>query len=241
MASTTPTPNGSSSGPPADQTMISAIQTDKQQALINGLTLWPDKRTGLLFTPQDGPRIGIYFVPALGVAPAWCSFLDALTEELEQTSTALSNPTGVADDDVKFVSHEEMEQLGGISSIGETNKIRPYMHGYFVERALYHKLASATAPYEASKKAIEAAEERVRKERGMRIPVRKQEQVVGGKINKNYQEHLRRLTESAKTDKKSLERKRVAESLLAGGRFDQIFNDPDFEIAEEKLPNDDEE
>jgi len=27
----------------------------------------------------------VYFVPALGPAPKWCSFLDSLTEELEET------------------------------------------------------------------------------------------------------------------------------------------------------------
>ena len=30
-----------------------------------------------------------YFVPSLGPAPQWCSFLESLTEELEETA----NPT----------------------------------------------------------------------------------------------------------------------------------------------------
>lgn len=32
----------------------------------------------------DNPKIGAYFIPSLGPAPRWCSFLEGLTEELEE-------------------------------------------------------------------------------------------------------------------------------------------------------------
>ena len=39
-----------------------------------------------------------YHVPALGAAPRWCSFLDGLTEELEEEAA------GSVYDDYKFVT-----------------------------------------------------------------------------------------------------------------------------------------
>ena len=38
-----------------------------------------------LFAAGQGiSRIGVYFLPTLGVAPKWCSFLDNMTEELAE-------------------------------------------------------------------------------------------------------------------------------------------------------------
>ena len=42
----------------------------------------------------------------LGPAPKWASFLDSLTEELEE------NPTQELYDDFKFVTVKELESLG---------------------------------------------------------------------------------------------------------------------------------
>lgn len=43
---------------------------------------------------------------SLGPAPKWCSFLDSLTEELEE------NPEPTVYDDYKFVTDKELESLG---------------------------------------------------------------------------------------------------------------------------------
>lgn len=42
----------------------------------------------------------------LGPAPRWCSFLDNLTEELEE------NPESTVYDDYKFVTKKDLENLG---------------------------------------------------------------------------------------------------------------------------------
>jgi ribosome biogenesis protein ENP2 len=34
----------------------------------------------------DAPKVQSYFVPSLGPAPRWCSFLEGLTEELEESA-----------------------------------------------------------------------------------------------------------------------------------------------------------
>lgn len=43
---------------------------------------------------------------ALGPAPRWCSFLDNLTEELEE------NPESTVYDDYKFVTKKDLDDLG---------------------------------------------------------------------------------------------------------------------------------
>ncbi len=44
--------------------------------------------SGLIVAGCDAPRLAAYFVPALGPAPRWCSFLEGLTEELEESAAA---------------------------------------------------------------------------------------------------------------------------------------------------------
>lgn len=66
-----------------------------------------------------------YYIPSLGPAPKWASFLDSLTEELEE-----KNYEHVYDD-YKFITKKELETLGLDHLIG-TNVLRAYMHGYVV-------------------------------------------------------------------------------------------------------------
>lgn len=47
-------------------------------------------------------RVLSYYVPALGPAPRWCSFLDVLTEELEEEQEASVY------EDYKFVTTAEV-------------------------------------------------------------------------------------------------------------------------------------
>ena len=37
--------------------------------------------------PATPSQVQAFFVPALGPAPRWCSFLEGLTEELEENAT----------------------------------------------------------------------------------------------------------------------------------------------------------
>jgi ribosome biogenesis protein ENP2 len=54
---------------------------------INDVCVWPG--SGLLLLATDACRLGSYFIPSLGPAPRWCSFLEGLTEELEETAPAV--------------------------------------------------------------------------------------------------------------------------------------------------------
>jgi ribosome biogenesis protein ENP2 len=68
----------------------------------------------------------VHYLPSLGPAPRWCSFLDSLTEELEESSV-----TEIYDD-YKFVTVEQLQSLGLDHLIG-TNLLRAYMHGFFMD------------------------------------------------------------------------------------------------------------
>ncbi len=54
---------------------------------VNDVAVWPN--SGLLMVGCDAPKIQTYFVPALGPAPRWCSFLEGLTEELEESTPSV--------------------------------------------------------------------------------------------------------------------------------------------------------
>lgn len=63
---------------------------------INGVCVWPG--SGLLMLATDAPKIPAYFVPSLGPAPPWCSFLEAVVEELEAAGGADGDAAAVYDD-----------------------------------------------------------------------------------------------------------------------------------------------
>lgn len=58
-------------------------------------------------------KIMTYFVPQLGPAPRWCSFLESLTEELEE------NTNTTVYEDYKFLTKNELEELGATGLIGK--------------------------------------------------------------------------------------------------------------------------
>ncbi|KAG8551074.1 hypothetical protein GDO81_018437, partial [Engystomops pustulosus] len=134
----------------ADSRIIKMWNTDNGKVLtfieppsaVNEMCLYPN--SGMLFTGNEASKMNVYYVPALGPAPKWCSFLDNVTEELEE------NPESTVYDDYKFVTKRELEDLGLTHLIGELEDLglthligsamlRAYMHGYFIDIRLYHK------------------------------------------------------------------------------------------------------
>lgn len=61
---------------------------------------------------NEDKKMLTYYIPNLGPAPRWCSFLDSLTEELEEGETA------TVYDDYKFLTVEELHDLGFSHLIG---------------------------------------------------------------------------------------------------------------------------
>ena len=53
---------------------------------------------------NEGIKMTTYFVPQLGPAPKWCSFLENLTEEMEDQTTR------TAYQDYKFIDRSELSK-----------------------------------------------------------------------------------------------------------------------------------
>ncbi|PIO54908.1 hypothetical protein TELCIR_23717, partial [Teladorsagia circumcincta] len=62
---------------------FAAIETEHA---LNDFCRYPD--SGLIFMANEAPRMQQFFIPSIGTAPKWCSYLEALTEELEETQSA---------------------------------------------------------------------------------------------------------------------------------------------------------
>merc|ERR1712187_1016721 len=126
---------------------------------INHMTFVP--RSGLFFLANDNQRVGVYFVPSLGLAPKWCTFLDSMTEELEESKQK------VVFDDYQFVTADQLEQLGAKELIG-TKFLQPYMHGYFMDHRLHGRLKAAMDPFAFEEYRKKRVKERVEAKRTMR-------------------------------------------------------------------------
>lgn len=74
---------------------------------LNDVCVVSDKRgeSGLMLMAGEQERVMAYYVPALGPAPKWCSFLDSITEELEEGESA------AVYDDYKFVTRQEVRRV----------------------------------------------------------------------------------------------------------------------------------
>ncbi|KAJ8954412.1 hypothetical protein NQ318_011086 [Aromia moschata] len=123
-------------------------------------------KSGLFFLANENTKMQTYYIPSLGPAPRWCSFLDSLTEELEE-----SNAENVYDD-YKFLTKQELENLGLDHLIG-TKLLRAYMHGYFIDVRLYKKAKSVANPFEFEEYRKKKIREIIEKDRTNRVQVNK--------------------------------------------------------------------
>lgn len=177
--------------------------------------------SGLFFLANEEKKVLSYYIPSLGPAPRWCSFLDNLTEELEETQQE------TVYDDYKFVTQRELEDLGLGHLVG-TNLLRAYMHGYFLDIRLYHKAKALVQPFaydEYRKKKIRETVEAARKNRvesKLKLPA----------VNRELARKLQEAAEVEATQKVAPKKsKNVPKTALLGdSRFKAIFENPDFEV-----------
>lgn len=101
----------------------------------------------------------------MGAAPKWCSFLDNLTEELEE------DPEPTVYDDYKFVTRTELESLHLSHLIG-SKMLRAYMHGYFMDVRLYNKAKSIIQPFKYDEYKKAKIKEKIEKEREERVKIK---------------------------------------------------------------------
>lgn len=148
----------------------------------------------------------IFFVPEIGPAPKWCSFLENITEELEETKNYSVY------EDFKFLTHKDLEAIDAVKLIG-TRFVKQYMHGYFMEWKLYKKLKSLSEPFAYDKYLEDRKKEKFDKLTEERIQFRR---------NNKY-----RVNEKLATQ---LEADSQNKTLLSDPRFEKLFKDKNFEI-----------
>lgn len=172
------------------------------------------KDTGMILTANEGKQQHSFFVPQLGPAPKWCSFLDNLVEEMaEETRTETY-------DNYKFLTVPELKNLSLAHLVGKTNLLRPYMHGYFVASKLYDQAKLIANPYMFEEERVKRVKEKVEKQRASRIRGNKKV-----KVNQNVADKILKKQENRdKVDQKA--------GLLGEDRFSKMFEDEEFVVDE---------
>ncbi|RUS32954.1 WD40-repeat-containing domain protein [Jimgerdemannia flammicorona] len=177
--------------------------------------------SGVLFVANEGIQIGSYYIPQLGPAPQWCTFLDNLTEEMEE------NPQQNVYDDYKFVTRKELAALGLEHLIG-SNVLKAYMHGFFVDLRLYEKAKLIANPFAYDEYRERVIRDKIEKERGSRIR-------ATNKLPKVNKALARQLLEEEEKKRRKGKLEEGAANPLNDSRFSGMFMDKDFEVDEETV------
>ncbi|CAF1602506.1 unnamed protein product [Rotaria magnacalcarata] len=178
--------------------------------------------SGLICLTNDSPKIFVYYIPTLGNAPKWCTFLDNITEELEE------KPADTVYDDYKFLTLKELDTLGLSHLIG-SDLLRAYMHGYFMDIRLYNQAKSVAEPFafaEYRKQKLRAKIDLKREKSRVPLP-------IVPTVNKELAEKLlhdegdfivnKKKKQKAADTKESL-------TILKDSRFRSLFTNPDMQI-----------
>ena len=187
---------------------------------------------GLLLCAGEQSKVQSFYCPVLGAAPRWCSFLDNITEELEERDGMHDDPVGGAVqtetvyEDYKFLTRAEIDKLG-IQNLVGTPLLRGYMHGFFVHVGLYNKIRAVAKPFEYSEYRLKKIKERMDEKKGSRIAPKVAQQKAKAKVNPDLADRLH-----AKAGDRTKSGK-VAKALVEDDRFGRLFENKDFEIDEE--------
>ena len=200
--------------------------------------------SGMILTANEGRQQHAFFIPQLGPAPRWCSFLDNIVEEMAENpqdpQAFNSGQSGSVYDNYKFLTVPQLHVLNLDHLIGRTNLLRPYMHGYFVAQRLYEEARLITNPFIWEEERAKRVKDKIDTERESRIRGKKK---VAVKVNKKLADKLSALEEKS-------ERRRVRRILEQGGdapapagdekknsllgdkRFAKLFEDEEFAVDE---------
>ncbi|KAE9380204.1 WD40 repeat-like protein [Stipitochalara longipes BDJ] len=172
------------------------------------------KQSGMILTANEGKQQHAFFIPQLGPAPKWCSFLDNMVEEMAEEAPAETY------DNYKFLTLPELKALNLSHLVGTTNLLRPYMHGYFVASRLYEEARLIANPYIWDEERTKRVKEKVEKERASRIRGSKKV-----KVNQNLVDKMLKRQER---------RQKVDEDMgvLGDSRFGKLFEDEEFAVDE---------
>lgn len=234
--------DGGSTGGKAQSIGAVAANIEGSGKLTNFILAGDEKdpsgnRSGLLLCATDQPKLEAYYVPKVGLAPTWCSFLENVTEELEERDLKRETMGGSLDlvrdgqetvfENYKFVSRDDLENLGVSDLIG-TPLLKAYMHGFFMDINLYNKVRAVANPFEYEEYRKKKVKERLEAKRASRIaPKESSNAKKAAAVNPDLADRLQ-----LKADRNTKSGK-VAQGLLADNRFGNLFSNPDFEIDED--------
>lgn len=214
------------------------------------------KDSGMLLTANEGKQQHSFFIPQLGPASKWCSFLDNIVEEMAEDPNDPNafgkGSAGEVYDNFKFLTMQQLQQLNLDHLVGTTSLLRPYMHGYFVAQKLYEEARMISNPDAWQEQRAKSISEKINKERESRIRGNKK---VAVKVNRKLAEKLleRQDKEERRRAKRVLKKggdddmvdvekapavgeveaeKKPAGGILADPRFARLFEDEDFEVDE---------
>ncbi|GMH41351.1 hypothetical protein BSKO_09261 [Bryopsis sp. KO-2023] len=207
---------------------------EPQPGELNDVCVWKD--SGLIMVALEDSAMQTFFVPSLGPAPKWCSFLEGLTEELEEdVGHSLY-------DDYRFISQSDVAKLGLTHLIG-TPMLKAYMHGYFMDDRLYKKAQSVSDPLVQETERQKHIKKKMEEERQSRIGIVRKMPKVNAKeaarilLRKEGEEKSDAATAAAAAGGGSGGEKRKRENLVGNpmedSRFKAMFEDQEFAIDEE--------
>ncbi|KAM9887613.1 hypothetical protein OXX79_013501, partial [Metschnikowia pulcherrima] len=162
---------------------------------------------------NEGMPMHAYYIPNLGPAPKWCSFLDSITEELEE------KPSDTVYSNFRFITRDEVAKLNLSHLIG-SNVLRSYMHGFFINTELYDKVNLIANPNSYRDQREREIRKKIEQERESRI--RSTGAVTKAKIKVN-KELADRLESKAGGD------------AVRDDRFAELFENPDFAVNQESF------
>lgn len=230
---------------------LAVVEPDKD---INHLCVIGN--SGVLCAAVEAPRMKSFYIPALGTAPRWCSFLDTFTEELEGGrggATSLldddeyvdggsgSRVTGNGDEDsetvyenYKFVTTDDLQALNLSHLIG-SDVLKAYMHGYFIHQRLYKRAMESIQPFAYEKWRKQKARDKInalRQSRITKVRTGPKKTVDKVQVNQNVVDALVAKHESGKKKGKDSRTEKDL-SVLQDERFAKMFSDKDFVVDEE--------
>ena len=210
------------------------------------------KDSGMFLTANEGKQQHAFFIPQLGPAPRWCSFLDNVVEEMaddpNDPNAYSARKTGEVYDNYKFLTPPQLANLNLDHLVGKTNLLRPYMHGYFVAQHLYEEARLIANPSTREEERAKRVKQKIEKERESRIRGKKK---VVAKVNRKIAEKI--LEREEKNERRRAQKvlvqggdekveaveaapvgtaEKESKSLLADSRFARLFQDEDYAVDE---------
>lgn len=173
--------------------------------------------SGLILATGEQQRIQSYYIPQLHHAPKWCSFLDTITEELEEQAQT------TVYENYKFVTQKELESLG-LQHLKGTTLLKAYMHGFFMDSRLYNKIQVVSKPQEYKKWRKEQIQAKVKEAQANRITIQKRLP----KVNRKLAEQI--IAKSKK--RKDIEPTTIQQyaNPLGDDRFSKMFTSDEFQV-----------